>query len=458
MLNPDLAEKILDYGMSHGGDFVEIFMEDTRQTNLTMLGDELIRSSVGKLAGIGIRVFRNMESIYFHTENESEAHIFALMKKLLNTGKVYKRSPLGERIDYAPNGQVRLPVKFGIKEQLSLLNRCNQAGIRAVECIFQMRTNYVDMDQKVQIINTEGVNVSDRRIKTRLHITAYAKDGDMIQSSYIGPGAMGGFEFYEMINAEEYAVRVAREAKAMLPARPCPTGRLPVVIANGFGGLLFHEACGHSLEAAGMLDGASEFSGRIGQKVAPAKVTLIDDGSIPGEWGSLMIDDEGNETRKNVLIDKGILQGCLSDRLSARRMGTTVTGSGRRENYQYPPVSRMTNTFIAAGDDRPEDMIASIEKGIYVKNINGGSVNTATGQFNFNTMGTYLIEQGEITVPVHSATLIGTGSEILQKIEMVGSDFKLGQGYCFAGSGTVYVGAGQPTVKIREMTVGGEQV
>ena len=320
-----------------------------------------------------------------------------------------------------------------------------------------MSTLYTDMDQQVFIANTEGLCARDRRNKTRLYIAATAKDGGSTGNSYIGPGAMRGFEYYEMIRPEDWAKKAAEGALNMLHAAPCPTGRMPVVIANGFGGLFFHEACGHSLEASAVADGASEFSGLLGQRVATDKVTLIDDGSMEGEWGSLHMDDEGNLTRRNVLIEKGILKGYMVDRFNGMKLGMEPTGSARRQNYRFMPTSRMTNTYIAPGEDSLEDMIASVERGIYVKSINAGSVNPETGAFNFNTAETYLIENGRIVKPVHGATLIGTGGDILKRVEMVGSDFELRQGFCYAASGAIYIGAGQPSVKISEMTVGGDE-
>lgn len=267
---------------------------------------------------------------------------------------------------------------------------------------------------------------------------------------------MKGFEFYDQIDVEAYARKAAMSAKALLHAKPCPTGRMPVVIGNGFGGLFFHEACGHSLEASSVAKNASEFCGRLGEQVASGKVTLIDDGSMEGHWGSLGVDDEGEPVRKNVLIEHGILKGYMTDRLNGKRMQMEPTGSARRENYRFAPTSRMTNTYIAPGKDPVEKNIGEIENGIYVKSINAGSVLPSTGEFNFNTSETFLIEHGEITVPVHSATLIGTGGDILKKVDMVGNDYEIGQGFCYAASGALYISAGQPTVRVSEMTVGGD--
>ena len=269
---------------------------------------------------------------------------------------------------------------------------------------------------------------------------------------------MGGMELFDSMDAKETARNTAESAATLLHARPCPTGRMPVIVANGFGGLLFHEACGHSLEATNMADGGSEFSGRIGEQIASPKVTLVDDGRRPGAWGSLHIDDEGIPTRRNVLIENGILKGCLVDRRDGRRLGMPPTGSARRETYRFAPAARMTNTFLMPGEDDPKEMIRSVMFGLYVKNIHAGSVNPVTGEFNFHTNETFLIENGRIVCPVHDATLIGTGREILNQVEMVGTDAAMGQGFCYAGSGAIYIGAGQPTVKIGKMTVGGDQV
>ena len=333
-------------------------------------------------------------------------------------------------------------------------------GKREEACIVQGRAYYVDADQRVQIANTDGVYAQDRRIRSRVRfmMTAAAEGGVGRQTGYIGPGAMCGPEFLESEAFLGYAREAARNAKGMLGARPCPVGRMPVIISNGFGGLFFHEACGHSLEGSAVASGCSEFADRLGQRIASEKVTLIHDGSIAGEWGSLGIDDEGILTQKNVLIEGGILKNYLLDRLNAKKMGLKPTGSSRRENYRFAPVSRMTNTYIAPGTDKLEDMIGSVERGLFVKNINAGSVDPVTGEFNFNTGETYLIEKGKITIPVMSATLIGTGGDILPKVDMVSDNFALGHGYCYAGSGQLPIGAGQPAVRITEMTVGGKDL
>lgn len=456
MIKETTAEKILDYILSHGGDFGEVFYEDTSFTKLRMTGKEIETVSAGNETGTGIRIFQNGASLYFYTEGGEEETLFRLLKENWK-GAGEKNGTFG----FASQGRKHYGDQdlrqAGLPEKAALAEHCNLAGLSVSDRISRMSTLYTDMDQQVFIANTEGLCARDRRNKTRLYIAATAKDGGSTGNSYIGPGAMRGFEYYEMIRPEDWAKKAAEGALNMLHAAPCPTGRMPVVIANGFGGLFFHEACGHSLEASAVADGASEFSGLLGQRVATDKVTLIDDGSMEGEWGSLHMDDEGNLTRRNVLIEKGILKGYMVDRFNGMKLGMEPTGSARRQNYRFMPTSRMTNTYIAPGEDSLEDMIASVERGIYVKSINAGSVNPETGAFNFNTAETYLIENGRIVKPVHGATLIGSGGDILKRVEMVGSDFELRQGFCYAASGAIYIGAGQPSVKISEMTVGGDE-
>lgn len=458
MLSQNLMEKILDYAVSHGADFAEIFCEDVRRSNLTVLGEKILNSSSGREKGVGIRLFKRLESAYLYTSDLSEAEIFRLLEETCRyRDGSFERAALEAMRRVSLNPISRYPQSVNLKDKMALANRVVSAGKKADETVSQVRVNYVDMDQKVWIANSEGLFVEDNRVKTRLHMTVFCEEGGDRQSSYVGPGAMKGFEFYDEINVEDYVKQAAKKAKAMLHAKACPTGRMPVIITNGFGGLFFHEACGHSLEASGVAKGNSEFSGKLGQKVASDKLTLIDDGSIPGQWGSLKVDDEGVLTQKNVLIENGILKGYMVDKLNARRMGCAPTGSSRRQSFRFAPTSRMTNTYIAPGESTPEEMIAATERGIFVNSINAGSVNPATGEFNFNTSETFLIENGKITTPVRSATLIGTGGDILQKVDMVGNDYALGQGFCYAASGALYIGAGQPTVRVTEMTVGGDQ-
>ena len=305
------------------------------------------------------------------------------------------------------------------------------------------------------IANSEGLLTEDRRIRTRLAIRSVASNGVENQTGAEGPGAAKGYEIFETVDPEYYGKEASRTAVTMLHARNCPAGPMTVAIENGFGGVIFHEACGHSLEATAVAKGNSVFAGKLGLKIASDKVTAIDDGTEPGQWGSLNIDDEGTPTRKNILIENGILKGYMIDMLNGRRMGMASTGSGRRQSYRYAPTSRMTNTYIAPGEDSNEDIIASISEGLYAKKMGGGSVNTVTGEFNFAVAEGYLIKNGVIQEPVRGASLIGKGADILMKIDMVGKDLACGQGMCGSVSGSIPTNVGQPLVRVSEITVGG---
>lgn len=480
MLSRSYIEKILDYVISFGADYAEVFFEDALRTRFKLMDGRLTSCACGRESGIGIRMIRGLKSEYLYSEDVKEEQVFRLLKEHFSRQCVCggSREPLQRitphRIRIFGQGAEAMPCKLRsgsvcseadagempLRKKIVLLREAVEAAKGSEDCIVQGSACYTEEDQWVQIANTEGIFAEDRRARVRARITMTAGDerSEGQQTGFVGPGAMSGPEFLETGVIEESAKRAAHSAKTMLGARTCPVGRMPVIIANGFGGLFFHEACGHSLEGSSVASGCSEFSGKLGEKIASEKVTLIDDGRIEGEWGSLGIDDEGVLTQKNVLIEKGVLKSYLLDRLSAKRMGLSPTGSGRRENYRFAPVSRMTNTYIAPGNDRFEDMIGSVEKGLYVKDINAGSVDPATGEFNFNTGETYLIEKGKITSPLKSATLIGTGRDILPKVDMVSDNFALDQGYCYAGSGQIPIGVGQPAVRITEMTVGGKEV
>jgi TldD protein len=276
-----------------------------------------------------------------------------------------------------------------------------------------------------------------------------------MQSGFDAPGASKGLEFFEEATPESIGQEASRIALVLLEAKDCPSGKMPVVIDNGFGGVIFHEACGHALEATAVAKNQSVFAGKQGQQIASPKVTAYDDGTIPNAWGSENIDDEGNLQQRRCLIENGILKTYMIDRLNGRRMGLSSTGSSRRQSYKYEPTSRMSNTFIAAGQDSFEDMIGSIKKGLYAKKMGGGSVNPQTGEFNFAVNEGYLIENGQITIPVKGASLIGTGAEILMNIYMVGTNLERGTGMCGASSGSIPTDVGQPAIRVSSITVGG---
>ncbi|MBO5788892.1 MAG: TldD/PmbA family protein, partial [Clostridia bacterium] len=303
--------------------------------------------------------------------------------------------------------------------------------------------------------NTEGLYTTDRHVRTRLAVSAVASGYGENQSGSCSPGGGMGLEFFENVDPREIGRKAARQAVVNLGAIYCPAGQMTVAIENGFGGVIFHEACGHSLEATSVAIGASQMAGKLGQMIANPKVTAIDDGTIPGAWGSSNIDDEGTPTRRNVLIENGVLKSYMIDRLGSRRMGLPMTGNARRQGYSYAPTSRMTNTFIDNGPDKNEDIIASMENGLYCAQMGGGSVNPLTGAFNFAVTEGYLVRNGKICEAVRGASLIGTGSEIIKNIDMVGQNLATGQGMCGSSSGSIPTDVGQPLIRVSTITVGG---
>lgn len=348
-----------------------------------------------------------------------------------------------------------LPEGVSKSHIVDILKSASSAAFCYDELITQTSVSYYDSVQDVCIINSEGLWITDRRVRTRSSVNAVASNETEKQSAHFGPGALKGFEFYETINLEEYAREAARSAVTMLKASECPSAKIPVVLDNGFGGVIFHEACGHGLEASSIAKGTSVFCNKIGEKIASDKLTAIDDGTIKHSWGSINIDDEGVRSQKKILIENGILKGYMVDRFNGKRIGMEATGSSRRESYKFIPTSRMTNTYIAAGTDSKEDIIKSTEYGLYAKYMGGGSVNTATGEFNFAVNEAYIIRNGKIEEPVRGATLIGKGPEVLQNIDMVSNNLTLSEGMCGAGSGSIPVNVGQPMLRVSEITVGG---
>jgi len=456
MLSKSSIENIINIALE-AGDFAEVFCEQNARSLITANIDKVETSSMGVESGVGVRIFRGSNDVYVYISEQNEEKIMKLLKATIKdikngNGKIRQFKPTDYKGTHAIN-EMHTDVSYGRK--LDVVKRALNAGIEYSPKIGQMSARYLDMCQDVLIANSEGVYAEDRRVKTRLAVTAYAHGENGVASGWQGPGAMRGFEFYDSLDIEGYARESARIAIAMLHAEKCRGGRMPVIVANGFGGLIFHEACGHSLEASSVANGTSEFSGKMGQVIASPLVTLVDDGSIGGAWGSLSVDDEGTPTRKNVLIEKGVLKSYMVDRLNARRMGAELTGSGRRQSYRFAATSRMTNTYIEAGESTEKDIIAATERGLYVRYINGGSVNPATGDFNFASTESYMIENGKITKPVSGATLIGNGNQVLKNVDMVANDLAIGEGYCFARSGALFIGAGQPTIRVCEMTVGG---
>lgn len=460
MLSKPLLERVLLQALTTGGDFAEVFVEDKYGTNLSLVGGRLETGLSGRDYGIGIRIFKGFNYVYAYTNNDSEANLLRVAKKaadaLVGTQKdIVIDLTQREIIDRHP---IQLyPQTVSKQDKVALMLRAYNAAKDYSSLVSQVRINYLDEDQRVQIANSDGLLVEDQRVRTRTMINAIASKGNEKQSGSYGPGASKGFEFYDEICIEDYAREAARTAATMIEADLCPSGRFPVIIDNEFGGVIFHEACGHSLEATSVAKKTSVFADRLGERIASDVVSAVDDGTVANAWGSQNIDDEGSPTQRNLLIENGILKGYLVDKLNGRRMGMAANGSSRRQSYKYAPTSRMSNTYIMAGESTPEEIIAATEFGIFAKYMGGGSVRPATGEFNFAVREAYMVRNGQLAEPVRGATLIGKGSEILHNIDMVANNFAFGQGMCGSRSGSVPVNAGQPTIRVSEIVVGGRK-
>lgn len=458
MLKKEELESLLSRAMSSEADFAEIFEEDGLSEGISMLNDTVESVNRNQKSGIGIRLYKGVQSVYGYSNQQDMTSLEALVDDLRGglgfSDEKVTISLKEEKIENRHPVQIN-PLDAPLKDKIALLKRADRAAKEGKDKIQKTTTGLSSICQNVQISNSEGKLVYDTRIRTRLVCSAYAQDGDNMQSGFFGPGASAGLEFYEEVTPESIGKEASRVALVLLEARDCPSGKMPVIIDNGFGGVIFHEACGHAMEATSVAKNQSVFANKIGQQIASSKVTAIDDGTIPNGWGSENIDDEGNLQQKRVLIKDGICTSYMVDRLNGRRMGVESTGSGRRQSYKYEPTSRMSNTYIAAGTDSFEEMFEGIEKGLYAKNMGGGSVDPQTGEFNFAVTEGYLIENGKITVPVKGASLIGTGSEILMNIDRVSDNLSRGQGMCGSISGSLAVDVGQPAIRVSSITVGG---
>lgn len=460
MISKAVIEDVLQVALSTGGDFAEVFVEDKYINQMTLQSGRLEKSLSGRDFGVGIRVFHQLQSIYSYTCDHSKEGLIKAAKHaaaaLAEKQRFYTPPLISETIPPIHH-IIEKPRSVKQKRKVNVMKKAYDVAKNYNDVIKQVNVHYGDEEQHVLIANSEGKFIEDERVRGRLEITAIASDGIEMQQGYYGPGACKGFEFIENLDIDYYASEAARIAVTMLQADPCPSGKFPVIIDNEFGGVIFHEACGHGLEATAVAKNNSVFANRIGEQVASSIVTYIDDGTLMNEWGSLHIDDEGEKTRKNVLIENGILKGYLIDKFNSRRMGMPATGSGRRQSYRFPPTSRMTNTYIAPGESTPEEIISATEHGIYAKYMGGGQVNPATGDYNFAVQEAYIVKNGKIDRPVRSATLIGNGPQTLQKVDMVGNNLAHGTGLCGSLSGLIPVNVGQPMVRVSEMTVGGTE-
>lgn len=457
MISRTSAERVLNAALATGGDFAELYMEDGESHSISMLDGVVENAAYSRVRGAGVRILSGTRSAYAYTVDISEP---ALVETAKRASAIIK----GEGAGALPftdirDGGYKCRIPFSAVDnarRVRLLKLGTDAAKAEPGEITKVSAAYMDTDKKVLVCNTEGVWAEDRRPRTRLAFTAVASDGVEFQTGQEVSAFGMGFEAYELIDPEKDGRTAARTAVTMLHGADCPAGYMPVVIDGGFGGVILHEACVHSLEATSVARGNSEFCGKLGQKIASDIVTAIDDGTLPGEWGSIRYDDEGTPSRCNVLIENGMLKSYLVDRLGSRIMNQPMTGSARRQSYEYAPTSRMTNTFFAPGYDDEEEMIRTMGEGLFAAKMGGGSVNPLTGEFNFSVLEGYWVKDGRIHCPVRGAALIGRGADVLMKIDRIGMNMWFGHGMCGSRSGSVPTNVGQPRIRVSGMTVGGK--
>ena len=460
-LNDRDVERYLAAALSAGGDYADLYFEYVNSTSLSIDESMVKSASQGISAGVGVRVVAGERTGYAYTDDLAPEKILHAAKTAALIASGPAKTPIVDlkehrRHDLYPVGLSSVDTE--IHQKLDLVMRADRAARGYDPRIKEVRAGYADELKRMLIIGSDGTFAEDLQPLTRMSVFVIAKSGETSAKGTSGGGGRYALDFFTTEKTpEHFATEAARQAIIQLDARPCPAGDMEVVLGPGWPGILLHEAIGHGLEADFNRKKTSAFTGLLGKRVASDKCTVVDNGTVPGRRGSLNIDDEGNATSNTVLIENGILKGYLADKLSARLMGLPNTGNGRRESFEHIPMPRMTNTYMLAGQDAPEDIIKSVKRGLYAVNFGGGQVDITNGKFVFSASEAYLIEDGKITAPLKNATLIGNGPDVLTRVSMVGNDLQMdeGVGTCGKDGQSVPVGVGIPTLKVDRMTVGG---
>ena len=459
MVNSRVVDAVLNEALKTGGDFSELYLMDSESNTMSMIDGKVESANFQRKVGAGVRVLKGTQSAYAYTADVGEDALIACARaaaSALKGARAFETKTVAvERIG-TPWAKIPFS-EIDNAKRIALLREGTNAAKAFSDEITQVVANYTDVDHRTWVFNSEGVHAADRRPRVRTAIQAVAMANGEAQTGNCSPGYGLGFEVYkDRINIADVGKDAARTAVTMLHAPECPAGTVPVVIDGGFGGVILHEACVHGLEATSVGRGNSVFCGKLGQQIASPVVNAVDDGTLPGEWGSMHFDDEGNPAQRNLLIENGILKSYLVDILGSRLMNHPVTGSGRRQDYTYAPTSRMTNTFFAPGKDDPEEMLRTMGDGLFAAKMGGGSVNPLTGEFNFTVGEGYWVKDGKILCPVRGATLIGKGAEVLMKIDRIGKEMWMAPGMCGSMSGSIPTNVGQPRIRVSEIVVGGK--
>lgn len=460
MLSTFDLDKIFKRALQNGGEFAELFLENTTSHQIFFEDKRLDRVSSGIDSGIGMRVIYGDQSVYGYTTEMSEKGLLELAATLSKVvaGKLNNCGTIG--LSKVPPGYLqpiaKSPAAVGLKDKLAFVERGNAAAWKVSPDVKQVTVGYVETLRKIEIVNSLGHHATDEKQYLTYYTELVGERNGQMQTSYEAQGGYTGLELFDEHSPEAIVSEAGRRLNILLSAKPAPAGTMPVVLAAEAGGTMVHEAVGHGLEADLACNGLSVYKEKLGQQVASPLVTIIDDGTMPYKRGSFGVDDEGRTSRRNVLIENGVLKSYMVDHLSQSKFGIEGTGNGRRESYRHKPIVRMTNTYLAPGKDDPAKILAETKQGLYVKSMGGGQVNTVTGDFVFAVTEGYIIRNGQICEPVKGATLSGNGPEVLTKVDRVGNDLGFAIGTCGKDGQRAPVTDAQPTLRIPEMIVGGE--
>ncbi|MGH2979988.1 MAG: TldD/PmbA family protein [Solirubrobacterales bacterium] len=459
LLPAGLTERLLERALRRGGDFADLYVERRSTFSVALDDRRLERAQSGRETGASLRVVVGDSTYFAHVDGLAEGDLERLADEVSAAVRLGTTTPRPLRALIVPSPQeIKTPPgSVPAARKAELLRECDERARAAGDAVTQVSAAYNEARREVQVANSDGLLAADDRTRVRLGAQVVARREDRVESGMESLAGHAGFELFAHDPAA-VADEAARRALTMLDARPAPAGPMPVVVGNGFGGVLFHEATGHGLESDAVQKHASVYEGRVGEQLAPPIVSAYDDGTMPHQWGTDAIDDEGTPCQATRVIDEGRLCVYLYDLLRARREGRESTGNGRRQSFRHLPIPRMTNTYIAPGDATRDEIIAGVDRGLYAVSFAGGQVEPATGDFVFGVSEGYLIEGGHVTAPVRGATLIGNGIEVLSRIDAVGGDLAMKSGFCGKDGQQVPVGTGQPTVRISELTVGGTDV
>jgi TldD protein len=460
MIPKEVAKRVLAEALRTGADLAEIYVEDVTSLRLSLEDAKIEEAVRGTDKGAGIRTFFGNLVTYAYTDQFDEDSLLAAAQAATAAGKATSKTQV---IDLTERkSPLHFPVEkpfdtLTIEKKAELLRNMDQTARSYSPYVAQVIARYQELRRQVWIYNSEGLYVEDDRFFTEIVGGVVAQKNGTLQRNYEGFGGRVGLELLDRNDAIAKMHSIAEGAVRMLDAKPCPAGEMTVVMCNGWGGVLFHEACGHQMEADFINKGSSAYTGKIGQQVANPIITAVDDGTLPGRRGSLRFDDDGTAAQRTVLIEKGILKEYMWDLVEARRAGrSSSTGNGRRESFRHMPMPRMTNTFIDQGTHDPQEIIESVNKGIYIKGMAGGQADIAKGDYVFSATEAYLIEDGKLTTPLRGATVMGNGPQTLLQIDMVGNDLALDPGMGMCGKGqAARVSVGQPTIRIPLAMVGG---